>query len=121
MAFCKSGRVEDMQDMIKKNSNYVTLKDPLGNTGVHYAAHGNHSEAVAVLLNSKSDPNARNNVGDTALHQSAPKSNKEVIEILIKSGADLMIKNNDGKIAQEYAKDVVISDLLAPSIESRII
>jgi ankyrin repeat protein len=61
-------------------------------------------EALALLLSSGANPNAKGPDGTTLLHQAARAGNLEMIRELAKAKVDFTQKNNDGFTALEVAE-----------------
>lgn len=61
---------------------------PATTAALHRAIDGANAEAVAALLASGADPNAKNEHGDTPLHRAAEKGLMEIVSALIEAGAD---------------------------------
>jgi len=71
--------------------------DNVGRSILHMAAAMRvPSETLAVLLNTKVNPNLRDYNGDTALHYAVADKNTPLAVTLISHGSNLFIENNDG-------------------------
>ena len=71
---------------------------------IHKACEKNNKEIVELLVNAKTDLNARNKVGQTPLHIAIRQKNIEISKLLIASGCDLEIRDTAGCNASYYAK-----------------
>ncbi len=81
----------------------LSIHDENGRTELHYAADGNYSKMVKILLKYGADPNAKNDIGETPLYIAARTTTAtidqdtiEIIRNLLKYGADPNAKSNDG-------------------------
>jgi len=66
----------------------VEEEDINGDTPLHFAAYNGDDETIAILLDHKADPNARNKHGQTPLHKSALYGSLEASQRLLQGGAD---------------------------------
>jgi len=66
----------------------VNVPQSDGTTALHWAAHWNDVEAVALLLQAGADAKAVNLYGATPLSEAATLGNASIIEKLLKAGAD---------------------------------
>jgi hypothetical protein len=77
------------------------------------------SEKVNSLLNSKSDPNTKNEWQDKALRRAVDRGDAKTVEALISAGADLLARDPAGQTALELAianKNSEIAELLSKAI-----
>lgn len=67
---CRLGELKMMKvfRLLLHSGADVNIKNSLGNTALHIAAHAGHKEAVMELIQSGADINARNDLGETALY-----------------------------------------------------
>ena len=72
---------------------------------LHRAIDGANAEAVAALLASGADPNAKNEDGHTSLHRAAWRGYAEVVDVLHAAGADLDAQNRLGYTALHSAAE----------------
>lgn len=61
----------------------------VGQTAIHYASKGCHTEAVKLLLDRKADVNAKAITGWSAIHCAAERDNTEALALLLDRGADV--------------------------------
>ncbi|MCX5770827.1 MAG: ankyrin repeat domain-containing protein [Candidatus Hydrogenedentes bacterium] len=59
-----------------------------GSSTLHKAAYIGLPEAVSVILNDGSDPNARDKYGEAPLHKAARQGHEKVVALLLQNGAD---------------------------------
>lgn len=77
-----------------------------GRTPMHRAVVLNRVRRLELLLTSRADPNAADNVDWTPLHVAAGVGRKAAIELLLRHGADLNAMNSDGRTPLHVAADV---------------
>ena len=110
----RSGELNDLKEAMKDADDKfdVNLKDPRGNTALHFAATNGHLEVVEYLINElKCDINVQNNIQNTPLIWAAFNGQRKVSEFLIEKGADVDIRNENNKKASEVAFDNGFYDL----------
>src|SRR6266550_957126 len=85
---CRDGDVAALLDLLEREPSLVLERTPDGATGLHLAV--NHFDAVRLLLDHGSDPNARD-VGDNAyaLHFAASGAGVEVVRAHLDAGGDV--------------------------------
>ena len=74
----------------------LALGDKTGDTALHYAAIGGHSEPILSLVNKGADVNSVNNNRRTALHIAVMNRNIDIVGSLVKVGADVNVPDNNG-------------------------
>ena len=79
------------------------LVDAEGKTAIHYAASGNHSGCVDLLIRAGARVNRRTDEGKTALHIAAEKGYKKTTKLLLKHKIDKDSVDKWGMKAIEYA------------------
>ena len=67
-----------------------------GDTALHYAAIGGHSDPILSLVNKGAEVNGINNDKRTALHIAVLNRRFEVVASLMKVGADVNIPDSSG-------------------------
>ena len=102
---CKRGLPNQIEESVREGVD-VKIVDGLLNTGLHYAAGGGKTAAVATLLLLGADPNAVNRSGDTPLHKAAARGHKDAIRLLVNAKASIDIKNGQGHTPLDLAFDV---------------
>jgi len=98
----------------KYNTN-VDLVDNYNNTSLAIATYNRHTEIVKMLLDSRADPNIKNDEdGNTALMDASEKGYYEIVQLLLENGANPNIRNSmpneyptyrNGKSAYDLALD----------------
>ena len=90
----ESGMLENVDILLKSNSNLVT-KTFQGNTPLHLAASLGHTDIMAALMEKMVDVNVRNDDGDTALHLAASANDTMAVVTIIHSnhGCDIDVRN----------------------------
>ena len=73
----------------------------------------NRVEMVQLLIKSKADLNARDNIGRTALMLAVVGTRTDSVKTLIDSGADVNIKDAQGDTALKYAKKMGEKEIIA--------
>jgi uncharacterized protein len=76
-----------LQALLKQHAD-ANAAQPDGTTALHWAAHWNDSDAVAMLLQAGANAKAVNRYGATPLSEAAALGNAAIIEQLLKAGAD---------------------------------
>jgi len=76
-----------LQALLKQHAD-ANASQPDGTTALHWAAHWNDSEAVALLLQAGANAKAVNRYGTTPLSEAASVGNAAIIEQLLQAGAD---------------------------------
>ncbi len=76
-----------LQALLKQHAD-VNAAQPDGTTALHWAAHWNDSDSVALLLQAGANAKSVNRYGATPLSEAAALGNAAIIEQLLKAGAD---------------------------------
>jgi len=85
----RQGDLESLQTMLADSPDAIHQQADDGCTALHYAAFGGSNEAVALLLEAGSDPNARAFAGHTPLHYAAFAGHSDVFRRLQAAGSDV--------------------------------
>ncbi|GLH10405.1 Uncharacterized protein GBIM_15357, partial [Gryllus bimaculatus] len=80
----------------------VAKKDFWKRQALHYAASGGNIAITKLLLDSKADPNARDNEGVTPLMRAAKSGDAQSTELLLERGADVNLKDVRNNTALRY-------------------
>jgi ankyrin repeat protein len=95
----KKGLVEILQDLVAKGASTDFVDKDHGRTLLHISALQGHREVVEILLDKKTDPNAKDDGGKTPFYYAARYGHKTVADLLTRSGAKRAgdIEENFGK------------------------
>jgi len=85
----RQGDLESLQTMLADSPDAIHQQADDGCTALHYAAFGGSNEAVALLLEAGSDPNARAFAGHTPLHYAAFAGHSDVFRRLQAAGSNV--------------------------------
>lgn len=110
----KRGHNEAAQRLLEglsceERKTYVTTKDKKGRGALHFAAGYGSEAMVNTMLETGTDPQARDSDGKTALHFAALGQNTcgqylEVGVLLVEEGADVRLLDSEDKSAYHYAQ-----------------
>lgn len=84
----RQGDLETLQTMLADSPDAIHQQADDGCTALHYAAFGGAEDAVALLLEAGSDPNARAFAGHTPLHYAAFAGHVDTFRRLQAAGSD---------------------------------
>eukprot|EP01098_Paradermamoeba_levis_P004583 TRINITY_DN195_c0_g4_i1.p1 TRINITY_DN195_c0_g4~~TRINITY_DN195_c0_g4_i1.p1 ORF type:complete len:116 (-),score=20.63 TRINITY_DN195_c0_g4_i1:45-392(-) len=73
-------------------------------TALHLAASSRDLSVVQLLVDRKSDVNAKDRVGSNPLHHATSNDDLSVVQLLIDRGANVYAKNDHGKTCLTMAK-----------------
>ena len=95
-----SGDADRVVRALQRGADANCRDTRLGAAPLAHAARAGHSACIkALLLHSKPDVRARDNVGDTALHYAALMGHAICCSVLLSAGADVGDRNFDGDTA----------------------
>jgi len=77
--------------------------DADGRTALALAAHGQHSDLVASLLESRAEANAVDAKGNTPLMLASAKGERHAVECLLEARANPALQNTEGQCAVDLA------------------
>ena len=80
------------------------IMGPAGRRPLNYAALGNRSAALRLLLARGAKINLANNTGFTAIHHAAEGGSHDALRILVGAGADLTTRTRSGMLPVDIAK-----------------
>ncbi|XP_072883473.1 ankyrin repeat domain-containing protein 22 isoform X2 [Hemitrygon akajei] len=141
IAACRTGRVEIVQYLLRKEAN-VNLRNKKERTCLHYAVRrrftfldylliiilmpvlllgyiimeskkSRNEILIKLLLSAKVDVNATDNNGNSALHYACQMKNKRIVSILVKANADVTIANKNGETPLDIAARLKFPKILA--------
>ena len=102
--YAAQGRVERLQKLLEADPKAVVVTDQGGRTPLHAAAAGGHVKTVALLLEKKAPPDARDRDGSAPLQLAAAGGHLQVVELLLAAGANPSGKNREGLTAADLAE-----------------
>lgn len=116
----KRGYEEQMEELLNSGHS-IHETDSMGNTALHWAAAGNHLEAVQLAIKFGANINTQNNYGETPLHKAVWKNHVDVAEFLVQSGAETEIQNKQQQTPLALARLPELRRLLYKQPLSKII
>jgi ankyrin repeat protein len=94
----------------------INRATPCGETALHVASRGGHSEAVKLLLDAGADKAAKTSDGETPLYDASGEGHSEVVKILLNAGADKKATTSNGftslHVASQNGRAEVVKVLL---------
>jgi hypothetical protein len=102
--FCQKGDLAGAMDTYGKSSGLLNKPGTSGNTALHWAAHGGHTQLVETLAFEGADVTVVNSVGDTPMHLAAWCGHAKVVEVLLRFHAKDSVKNKAGKYPSDLAR-----------------
>ena len=116
----RQGDIETLRALIADGSNAAHQRAADGCTALHYAAFGGSTEAVTLLLEAGSDPNAQASAGHTPLFYAAFAGQADTFQCLIQAGADRGVADETGTTllhaAASGGSESVLETLLAGEV-----
>ena len=93
----RTGNLETLKTLLKKDSGLVNFKTDLGRTAMHLAVQENHKDVVSYLVQKGAKFEARDIFGSTPLHYFGTGDITPVVEFMIvEKKANLNIKDHRG-------------------------
>lgn len=88
-----------VQELVEADPSLLKVKDPPGNSPLHWAAYLSHMDTVHYLIESGANVNARNWAKETPLHAAAQSSygDAEIVEFLLGNGANIDARDRAGR------------------------
>ncbi len=87
--------------------------DRAGNSPLHWACRGGHTEAVQLLLTKNPAINATNKLGDSPLHSAAWAGCLPIVKLLVETpGIQFNSQNKAGETPAQLAKSDEVASLL---------
>lgn len=91
----KSGNIEKVKVLVKKDQGAVNATDDRGRTPLHFAAEGGYREIAEFLLSSGAKIDAKDVNNNTPLHYTAIAGKVEAAEFLLSKGAEIDARNHE--------------------------
>jgi len=83
----RSKEITELESFLHDHNDLIYATDERGNTLLHYAVEKKNKDAVKVLLDKRSDPNAQNNSGFTPLVLAIIAGERGLVSLLLENGA----------------------------------
>ena len=91
-----------------------------GNTPLHWAVLGGHTNCVELLIEKEANVGAVNSAGNTLLHLAVTTAPPECVRLLLEAGAPVNSRNNSGDTPLDYAIDQTVSYTIPEDIERHL-
>jgi ankyrin repeat protein len=89
------GYTETVRYLLDKQADHqAKSQNGMGNTPLHAALAGRHTDASYLLIEAGANPNIQDSSGWTPLHLAAANGMKPMVELLLSKGADKSLANN---------------------------
>ena len=98
----------------------VNTKDRDGNTPLHMAVLGGHTNCVGLLIEKNANVDAVNSEGNNPLHLAVATAPPECIVLLLKAGALVNLRNNNGDTPLDYAIDQIVGYHTAENLKRHL-
>jgi ankyrin repeat protein len=96
----------EIVELLLKNKSDPDIKDQVGNTALHVAAHkGHHSVIRILLLQGKADPHIMNNMGRTPLQVAVQREQIGAVKMILNNVPNSPAKEADAKVALMLAAE----------------
>lgn len=107
------GHAETVRYLLDKQADHKAIsQNGMGNTPLHAALAGRHTEASHLLIEAGSNPNTQDNSGWTPLHLAAANGMKDMVRLLLSKGADKNLANNKSLTPLDLAKEKGDKDII---------
>lgn len=90
------GDVDTAKRLLNEKPESINTVNELGNQPLHEACWAKHPQMVQLLIDHRSDVNARGDFGETPLHYAVRDGGDEafeIVEMLVNAGADVNAKD----------------------------
>ena len=98
----------------------VNTTDQDGNTPLHMAVLGGHTNCVGLLIEKEANVDAVNAAGNTLLHLAVTTAPPACVRLLLEAGAPVNSRNNSGDTPLDYAIDQTVSYTIPEDIERHL-
>ena len=99
----KKGRLPELLAKLHLTDTDVNTRFELNQTAVYQATQHGHTEALQLLLQCGSDPNAADMYGSTAVYVAVQNRRTEALQLLLQFGGNPNVAIHDGTTAVHYA------------------
>ena len=113
------GELDNIRTLLDDGAD-VNISGQDGNTPLHMAVLGGHTNCVALLIKKKANVCAVNSAGSTNLHLAVTTAQLECIKLLLEAGAPVNSRNNSGDTPLDYAIDQIVSYTIPEDIERHL-
>ena len=102
------GELDNIRTLLDDGAD-VNISGQDGNTPLHMAVLGGHTNCVGLLIEKKANVDAVNSEGNNTLHLAVATAPPDCIKLLLESGAPVNSRNNKGDTPLDYAIDQIVS------------
>ena len=106
---------------LRANRVDVNTKDRDGNTPLHMAVLGGHTNCVGLLIEKKANVDAVNSEGNNPLHLAVATAPPECIVLLLKACAPVNSRNKNGDTPLDYAIDQIVGYHTAEDLKRHLV
>jgi ankyrin repeat protein len=107
-----AGALPQVREMLSNDPRYVTVRDKMGRTPLHWAVDYNRLDLVQLLIEQGADVNARTKDKRGTLHLAVLNDRREITELLLSKGADHRIKTEFGRTPLMLATELNLNALV---------
>lgn len=97
--YAGNGNLEGIKQALKKGANIKGVEPQMGATALIAGSISGNVEIIKLLIDAKSDVNAKSNEGSSALYYCAAQGNAEGVKILLENKAEANAVNGNGETA----------------------
>lgn len=126
LAAAKAGDVDELRRQLREDAALLaycgagTPDSVSGNSALHWASANGHEPAVALLLEARADPSARNNGDSTPLHSAALKNRASCARALVRASADPLLADEYGDSPLKLAERAQNLEVVAAMREASL-
>ncbi|WP_136668699.1 ankyrin repeat domain-containing protein [Flavobacterium sp. H122] len=115
-AIARTGNVNEMIELVKKNPDIVNAVNEEGNTPLIIASYKNNYEVVEFIVQKVKNIDCTSGMG-TALMAASVKNNIQIVKLLLKNGANPNFSDKNGTTALHYAVNFKLYDIASLLIQ----